>query len=416
MLGRPDLTILMPCLNEAKTIGTCIDKAQSYLARSQVSGEVLIADNGSNDGSQAIAMGRGARVLEVSARGYGSALRSGILRADSKWIVMGDGDDSYDFESLEPFVAELQAGADLVMGDRFTGGIEPKAMPRLHRYLGTPVLSWLGRRILNSKVRDFQCGLRGMRRAAILELDLQSMGMEFASEMLIKSERAGLRVHQVPTTLRPDGRERRPHLNTWRDGWRHLRLLMVYARQVHFLGPGIGALILGIILEALLVPGQLFLGPVRLAVGTSIIGLLLCLVGAQIIFLGVATKDYAQRNDYTDCPVWRFSAFFTTQTIFRMSLLLLLLGGLGLVHVIALWDANSLRYLSTASITGVFVPVATLLVVASTGIFTVLMSVLDEPAGRMGDAELRTHIRPVTRSAQSPAATPVPALAGSWPS
>ncbi len=409
MGDRLDLTILMPCLNEAGTIGACIDKANYFLVHSKITGEVLVADNGSTDCSTAIASAKGARVIEVSARGYGSALRSGILQARSKWIVMGDADESYDFEHLQPFVEALQGGADLVMGDRFAGGIECGAMPILHRYLGTPVLSWLGRRILHSKIRDFQCGLRGLRRAAMLELDLQSMGMEFASEMLIQSERSGLTIEQVPTTLRPDGRCRPPHLNTWRDGWRHLRLLMVYARQRHYLVPGVGALSLGIILEALLAPGQLFLGPVRLAVGTSIVGLLLCLLGAQIIFLGVATKDYAQRNRYSDCPTWRFSTFFTTQTIFRVSILLLLVGVVGLLHVIALWDANSLRYLSTASITGVFVPVATLLVVASTGIFTILMSVLDEPAGRMANAELKTHIH--SESPDEPAAilaTPVP--------
>jgi hypothetical protein len=360
-------------------------------------------------------MARGARVISVSARGYGSVLRSGILRAEGKWIIMGDADNSYDFEHLQAFVEALQGGADLVMGDRFAGGIEPKAMPPLHRYLGTPVLSWLGRRILKSKIHDFQCGLRGLRRAAMLELDLQSMGMEFASEMVIKAERAGLRIEQVPTTLRPDGRSRRPHLNTWRDGWRHLRLLMVYARQSHYLVPGIGGLTLGIVLEALLIPGQLFLGPIRLAVGTSIIGLLLCLVGTQIIFLGVATKDYAQRNQYSDCPAWRYGNFFTTQTIFRISLLLLTVGGLGLLHVIALWDANSLRYLSTASITGIFVPVATVLVIASTGVFTVLMSVLDEPAGRMSESELRTHIRAHSRPVQLVEVSVAPVLVGSWP-
>src|SRR5271169_3591644 len=219
----------MPCLNEAETVATCVRKAIGFLAESGISGEVLVADNGSTDGSQALATEAGARVVPISEKGYGNALMGGIVAAEGKYIIMGDADDSYDFTNLMPFVNELRKGADLVMGNRFAGGIAPGAMPPLHRYLGNPVLSFIGRLFFRSPIGDFHCGLRGFSREAIRRTGLVAPGMEFASEMVIKATIAGLRIVEVPTTLSPDGRSRPPHLRSWRDGWRHLKLLLIFA-------------------------------------------------------------------------------------------------------------------------------------------------------------------------------------------
>lgn len=241
-----ELTILMPCLNEARTLRACIGKAQAFLDRSGISGEVLIADNGSSDGSQALARACGARVVDVPERGYGAALGAGIAAAQGRWVIMGDADDSYDFSNLQPFVDALRGGAELVVGNRFRGGIADGAMPFLHRYLGNPVLSYLGRRFFGGPLRDFHCGLRGFSREAILRLDLVTPGMEFASEMIVKALQARLQLAEVPTTLQKDGRDRPPHLNTWRDGWRHLRFLLLFSPRWLFLYPGITLAALGL--------------------------------------------------------------------------------------------------------------------------------------------------------------------------
>ncbi|MEM9269538.1 MAG: glycosyltransferase family 2 protein, partial [Pseudomonadota bacterium] len=219
-----ELTILMPCLDEAETLEACITKAQGYLQRSGVQGEVLISDNGSTDGSQALAERLGARVIQAPIRGYGGALMAGIEAAKGRFVIMGDSDDSYDFETLDPFIERLRAGDDLVMGNRFAGGIADQAMPPLHRYLGNPVLSALGRIFYRTPIRDFHCGLRGFSKEAIQRLRLTSPGMDFASEMVIKASLFGLKISEVPTTLKPDGRSRPPHLRSWRDGWLHLKL------------------------------------------------------------------------------------------------------------------------------------------------------------------------------------------------
>ncbi|MDM0075156.1 glycosyltransferase family 2 protein [Variovorax sp. J2P1-59] len=240
-----ELTILMPCLNEARTLMTCISKATKFLARAGVRGEVLVADNGSTDGSQAIAAACGARVIDVSVRGYGAALIAGVAAAKGRYIVMGDADDSYDFDALEPFIAELRRGTQLVMGNRFQGGIRPAAMPPLHRYLGNPVLSFIGRLFFKSKIGDFHCGLRGFDRQAILQLGLRCHGMEFASEMVVKASLHGLRIAEVPTILSPDGRDRPPHLRTWRDGWRHLQFLLLFTPRWLFLYPGLALAVIG---------------------------------------------------------------------------------------------------------------------------------------------------------------------------
>lgn len=236
----------MPCLNEVRTLAACVERAQRFLRRNGVVGEVLIADNGSTDGSQALAQSLGARVIHVRERGYGAALRAGIDAAHGRYVVMGDSDQSYDFLNLEPFVQALREGHELVVGNRFRGGIAPGAMPLLHRYLGNPVLSFLGRRFFGGPLRDFHCGLRGFRKSAIQQLHLVTPGMEFASEMIVKALQARLRITEVPTTLSKDGRGRPPHLNTWRDGWRHLRFLLLYSPRWLFLYPGATLTVLGL--------------------------------------------------------------------------------------------------------------------------------------------------------------------------
>ncbi len=223
-----ELTILMPCLNEAETLAACIRKANAFLKRENIKGEILIADNGSMDGSQEIARSCGARVIDARAKGYGAALQAGLENARGTYVIMGDADDSYDFSNLTPFVEKLREGYDLVMGNRFTGGIEKGAMPFSHRYIGNPVLSWLGRILYHCNIRDFHCGLRGCRTDAVKGLHLRAPGMEYASEMVIATVTHNLKIAQVPTTLSRDGRSRRPHLRALRDGWRHLRLLLTY--------------------------------------------------------------------------------------------------------------------------------------------------------------------------------------------
>jgi len=224
-----DLTILMPCLNEAETLAACITKAKASLQKNGWHGEVLIADNGSIDGSIAIAEALGARVVHVPAKGYGSALAHGIASAQGRWVIMGDSDDSYDFATLEPFVAKLRDGYELVMGNRFRGGIAPSAMPWLHRYFGNPVLSFIGRLVFRTHIGDFLCGLRGLNRDSIMALNLRAHGMDYAAEMVARAALAKLKITEVPTTLSPDGRSRPPHLQTWSDGWRVLKFMLLNA-------------------------------------------------------------------------------------------------------------------------------------------------------------------------------------------
>lgn len=231
----PELTIAMPCLNESRTVGLCIHKALSYLQHSGISGEVVVADNGSTDGSQEIILAAGARLVTVAEKGYGSAVRAAIAAARGQYVIMGDSDDSYDFSTLDPFMEKLRAGHDLIIGNRFTGEIRPNAMPAMNQYLGNPVLSAIGRLFIRSEIGDFHCGLRGFRREAILSLGLKTTGMEFASEMIVVASMHHLRISEVPVVLSPDGRGRPSHLRPWRDGWRHLRFLLSFSPGPLFL-------------------------------------------------------------------------------------------------------------------------------------------------------------------------------------
>jgi glycosyltransferase involved in cell wall biosynthesis len=294
MNAAVELTILMPCLNEAETIQVCVSKAVTFLKEQGISGEVLVADNGSTDGSLELAEAAGARIVHVARKGYGAALRGGIAAAEGRFIVMGDADDSYDFSSLQPFVEKLRSGYDLVMGNRFKGGIEPGAMPFLHYYVGNPVLSFLGRLFFNIPVRDFHCGLRGFNKNSIGELDLATTGMEFASEMVVKSALNGLSICEVPATLKPDGRSRAPHLKTWRDGWRHLKFLLMYSPKWLFFYPGIFLTLFGLGLSAALMFGPIHLSKsVTLDFNSFLASTMLAIVGTQLITFGALARYYA---------------------------------------------------------------------------------------------------------------------------
>ena len=287
-----ELSIVMPCLNEAETLALCVRKAKAFLVDNAIAGEVIVADNGSTDGSQQIANALGARIVHVPARGYGAALIGGIEAANGRFIVMGDADDSYDFGALMPFVTQLRDGAELVMGNRFRGGIASGAMPPLHRYLGNPVLSFLGRAFFGTPVGDFHCGLRAFRRDSVIALGLNSPGMEFASEMVVKASIARLDIREVPTMLMPDGRSRPPHLRTWRDGWRHLRFLLIYAPRFLFLYPGIALTAGGIAGVAALIPSGVRVGQVEFSLHTMIFAAMAVLIGSQLIGLSVLARRY----------------------------------------------------------------------------------------------------------------------------
>jgi glycosyltransferase involved in cell wall biosynthesis len=288
-----ELSIVMPCLNEAETLEVCIRKARGFLIDNGVSGEVVIADNGSTDGSQAIAIRCGARVVDVPVKGYGSALLAGIRSAQGRFVIMGDADDSYDFVNLMPFVEKLREGYDLVMGNRFRGGIMPNAMPPLHKYLGNPVLSFLGNLFFKSPCKDFHCGLRGFRKATALDIDLRTTGMEFASEMVVKMTLHGKRITEVATVLSKDGRSRPPHLRSWRDGWRHLRFLLLFSPRWLFFYPGIVLMVLGGLIGLWLLPGpQLFEG-VTMDVHTLLYASLAIIIGFQSAIFALFTEVFA---------------------------------------------------------------------------------------------------------------------------
>jgi glycosyltransferase involved in cell wall biosynthesis len=290
-----ELTILMPCLNEALTIKTCIEKAKGFLKRMNIQGEILVADNGSTDGSQKVAEACGARVVHVSERGYGAALREGIAQAQGVYVVMGDSDDSYDFSRLDHFVNELRAGHDLVVGNRFKGGIQDGAMPWLHRYLGNPVLSWIGRSLFNTRIKDFHCGLRGLRRDKIQSLGLKSSGMEFASEMIMMAAFHGLSIVEVPTTLMPDGRNRPPHLRTWRDGWRHLIFMLIHSPRAVFMWPGVVLALVGALVASRLFHGPQAISEVVFDIHTLLFGAAALIGGVQLLFMGILLQIVGDR-------------------------------------------------------------------------------------------------------------------------
>jgi glycosyltransferase involved in cell wall biosynthesis len=323
-----ELTILMPCLNEARTVGKCIEKAKKFLQTAEVTAEILIADNGSTDGSQSIARDMGARVVNISQRGYGSALRGGIEAAQGKYIIMGDADDSYDFLDLMPFLSKLRDGYDLVMGNRFLGGIKQGAMPPLHQYIGNPILSGVGQLFFNTPIKDFHCGLRGTTKEAAKRMDLQTTGMEFASEMVIKSALLEMRVCEIPIVLYPDGRDRPPHLRSWRDGWRHLRFMLIYSPRWLFFYPGVFLVIFGLVLSL-----WAFLSPITINDVTFDIHSLayfnaMVVIGFTMILFAIQSRYYAfQSGLIPQSPGFGFLyKFFSLERGLLFGVLLVLIG------------------------------------------------------------------------------------------
>jgi glycosyltransferase involved in cell wall biosynthesis len=296
MNNTPLITVVMPCLNEEETLATCIKKALQGIGAAGIQGEVLIADNGSSDRSVEIALREGARIISVPRKGYGSALCAGIEAANGEWILIGDADDSYDFSNITPFITGLKSGNDLVMGCRMPRGggtISRGAMPWKHRWIGNPVLTFIGRLFFKCPANDFHCGLRAFTRDGYRRMNLQTLGMEFASEMVIKATLAGLKIAEVPITLHPDGRSRAPHLRSWRDGWRHLRFMLLFSPRWLFLIPGIGITCIGFVGLAALAFGQMIFGKVVLDVGTMMVCSMFLLVGTQLLWLAVFTREFA---------------------------------------------------------------------------------------------------------------------------
>jgi glycosyltransferase involved in cell wall biosynthesis len=384
-----ELTILMPCLNEAETLAVCIRKAREFLRTRGVSGEVLIADNGSTDGSVSIALAEGARVVQAPVRGYGSALIHGIKSARGRYVVMGDADDSYDFLGLDPFLQRLRAGDELVMGNRFKGGISRGAMPFLHRYLGNPVLSFIGRLFFHVPIGDFHCGLRGFARERMLGLTLVSPGMEFASEMIVKAQLQGLRITEVATTLRPDGRSRAPHLKTWSDGWRHLKFLLLHSPRWLFLYPGAICFFVGLLLTAALYAGPRVLTfGVTLDVHSLIVGCLLMLVGAQSSTFGLIAHRHAVRIGLLPMDEEVRRPTFTMERMLMIAALLMLIGFIGLGHNVWAWSRSGFGSLNYASLVRPVMISGTTFALGFQLLFTAFLSALidTEPARPMTDA------------------------------
>jgi glycosyltransferase involved in cell wall biosynthesis len=378
--AAPELSVVMPCLNEARTIATCVRKAQASFERLGIAGEVVVADNGSTDGSQRIAKDLGARVVPVAKRGYGSALTGGIAAARGRWVIMGDADDSYDFAELEPFVRRLKEGYDLVAGNRFEGGIRPGAMPWLHRKLGNPVLSFVGRQLFGTPCGDIYCGLRGFDREKVAALDIRSPGMEFAIEMIVKATMAGLRVTEVPTTLSPDAEGREPHLNTWRDGWRSIRLLLLYSPRWLFLYPGLFFLLVGAIGMAWLLPGNRSIGGIGFDVSTLLYFGLAVVVGLQAVYFFLTARWFGITEGLLpDEP--RIRGLLEHRGTLEVGLIigvLLIAGGLSLsFYALATWNEAGFGRLNYQHTLRIVIPGATLIACGvQTALSALFLSVL----------------------------------------
>jgi glycosyltransferase involved in cell wall biosynthesis len=351
-------------LNEAETLETCIRKAQGFLETNQIQGEILVSDNGSQDGSQDIARRCGARVVDAPKRGYGAAMIHGSFAARGKYIIMGDSDDSYDFSNLMPFLQKLRAGHDLVMGNRLAGGIKPGAMPWMNRWVGTPVLSALGRLFFHCPVADFNCGLRGYSAEAFREMDLRAIGMEFASEMIVKATLLKMQIAEVPTTLSPDGRSRSPHLRPWRDGWRHLRFMLLYSPRWLFLYPGCLLMALGLIVAVLLLPHPRALGRVTFDIHTLFFAAMAVLVGFQAILFAVFSKTFAitERLLPRDPKMDRLLHYLQLESGLLVGLALIAYGIGGAIYGVKAWEIHGFGPLLPTRVMRIIIPAGTSLV------------------------------------------------------
>jgi glycosyltransferase involved in cell wall biosynthesis len=366
-----DVSIVMPCLNEAETLAKCIGHAQAAVANGGLSAEIIVADNGSTDGSQSIARKLGARVVDVSRKGYGSALIGGIDAAKGRFVVMGDADDSYDFEAIGPLIDKLREGYDLVVGNRFLGGIEPGAMPWSHRWLGNPVLTLISRVFFHAPVGDTHCGLRALRKDAYEKMHLRATGMEFASEMVIKAALKGMRITEVAVVLRPDGRSRSPHLRTWRDGWRHLRFMLLFSPRWLFLYPGLALFALGVMLSALLVAGPLRVGSVRLDIHTLLVAGFASLIGYQLVLFAVFTKIFAIRAGFhpPHPTLEKIFRYVTLEVGLAAGALMALVGMIALVLAVASWSAVGFGNLDPSLTMREVIPAVVLLALGTQTVF-----------------------------------------------
>ena len=366
-----ELTILMPCLNEAETLAACINKANTYLKESGVHGEVVVADNGSTDGSQKIAEEHGARVVNVPEKGYGAALIGGCNGARGKYVIMGDADDSYDFLHLAPFVEKLREGYDLVMGNRFKGGIEPGAMPPLHRYLGNPVLSFTARLFFPCKIGDYHCGLRGYNRESILKLGLVTTGMEYASEMVVKATLNHLKIAEVPTTLKKDGRSHAPHLRSWSDGWRHLKFLLMHSPNWLFMYPGLILFFLGLALTVVLSLGNIQIGSVGLGVHTLMYAAAAMMVGFNLVMFSLFVRSYASVTGFipTESRLDRWLGGTSTEKGVLLGIFLFLAGIAVTIAAFCIWGKTGFGGLSPESMMRITIPAMLLIVVGIEVVF-----------------------------------------------
>jgi Glycosyl transferase family 2 len=370
--NQVELSVVMPCLNEAETLASCIGKAKDTLQCCRISGEVIIADNGSTDGSQEIARQSGARLVNVESKGYGSALRGGIAASRGRFVIMADADDSYDFRDIPRFLEKLREGADLVMGNRFQGGIKQDAMPPLHRYLGNPVLTAIGRLFFRAPCGDFHCGMRGLRKAAYDRMKLRTTGMEFASEMVVKAALLKMNIAEVPTTLSPDGRSRPAHLRTWHDGWRHLRFLLLYSPRWLFLYPGIMLVLIGAAGTAWLLPGPERVGRVVFDVHTLLYALASILLGFQAIAFAMFTKVFAISEGLLpeDPRLKTFFRYITLEIGLLIGGSLLLFGMAGSIFAVSDWRAQHFGQLNPSQMLRLVSPA----VVALTLGFEIILS------------------------------------------
>jgi glycosyltransferase involved in cell wall biosynthesis len=366
-----EVSIVMPCLNEAETLARCIAHAQAAIKSGGLSAEIIVADNGSTDGSQRIAKELGARVVDVPRKGYGSALIGGIDAAQGRFVVMGDADDSYDFEAIGPLIERLREGYDLVVGNRFLGGIQPGAMPWSHRWVGNPVLTFISRVFFHAPVGDTHCGLRAFRKDAYDKMHLRATGMEFASEMVIKASLKGMRITEVAVVLRPDGRSRPPHLRTWRDGWRHLRFMLLFSPRWLFLYPGIALFTLGVLLSALLIPGPIHVAGVRLDIHTLLVAGFLALLGYQLVLFAVFTKIFAIRSGFhPPHPVLETVFRYVTLEVGLLAgALMALVGLVALIVAVVSWGAVGFGNLDPSLTMREVIPAVVLLALGTQTVF-----------------------------------------------
>ena len=357
----------MPCLNEAETLERCIRKAQSSLKENNVCGEIVIADNGSSDGSLEIARALGARTISVNARGYGNALLAGIEAARGRYVIMGDADDSYDFARITPFLEKLRSNYDLVLGNRYRGGIMPGAMPPLHRYFGNPLLTAMGRLFFGSELGDIYCGLRGFNRQAILRLDLRTTGMEFALEMVVKAILHKLRIIEVPTVLSPDGRSRPPHLRSWRDGWRSLRFLLLYSPRWLFLYPGLILMLAGTIISARLLLGPQIIEGISFDVHTLVYSALAIMLGYQSVIFAYFTKLFAITEGLLpeDPRLTRLFKYVSLESGLIAGAAMVIGGVSASVYAVSVWKAHSFGALDPFHTLRIVIPAATLIAIGS---------------------------------------------------